>query len=77
MPDHCTICERIKALPSEFCEVHDHASRNLEGAYSAWKKAFDEEFTKEEYYAKIAVRPETGQSVKEVIRHLLGAKVAE
>ena len=74
MADRCSLCERTKALSSEFCDIHDQASRNLESAYSPWKEAFDGELTKEEYYAKIALRQETGQSVKEVIHHILSGK---
>jgi hypothetical protein len=72
MADRCPLCERSKASSSEFCELHDEASRNLESAYASWKEAFDGQLAKERYYAQIVLLPETGQLVKEVIQHLLG-----
>jgi hypothetical protein len=76
MADRCSLCERSKASSSEFCELHDGASRNLESAYSSWKEAFGGELAKEKYYSQIALLTETGQSVKEVVQHLLGRKGA-
>jgi hypothetical protein len=43
--------------------------RNLESAYQAWSKGYDGKLSRKEYFAKVATLPETGQSVKEVIRH--------
>jgi hypothetical protein len=70
MVDQCPLCERPREPPSEFCNLHNVALRNLESAYSSWNKAFDGKLAKDEYFAKISALPETGPSVKEVIHHL-------
>jgi len=69
MPDRCSICERPRDRSSEFCSVHDAALRNLESAYLAWSKGYDGKLSKDEYFAKVATLPETGRSVKDLIRH--------
>ena len=70
MADQCPLCERPRDSPSEFCSLHDAALRNLESAYPAWNKGYDGKLSREEYFAKVATLPETGRSVKEVIRHI-------
>lgn len=75
MADQCPLCNRPREPPSEFCNLHDTAFRNLESAYSSWNKAYDGKLTKEEYFTKITALPETGRSVKEVIQRLRGIGV--
>lgn len=70
MADRCSLCERPRDSPSEFCSLHDAALRNLESGYPAWNKGYDGKLSREEYFAKVATLPETGRSVKEVIQHI-------
>jgi hypothetical protein len=74
MPDRCLICERLRALSSEFCSVHDAALRNLEAVYPTWNKGYDGKLSREEYFAKVATLPETGRSVKQVIQHIFAKR---
>jgi hypothetical protein len=70
MADQCPLCERHRETSSEFCNLHGEAFRNLDNAYSSWSKAYGGKLTKEEFLAKVAILPETGKSVREVIQHL-------
>lgn len=70
MPDHCSLCERPLEPSSQFCAYHIKALRNLEDAYSTWNKAYDGKFTKEEYYTALIARAETGQTIKNLIKHI-------
>jgi hypothetical protein len=70
MPEQCPLCERLKEPSSEFCGLHSTASRNLENALSSWSKAYHGKISKEEFLDRIETLPETGQSVRQVIRHL-------
>jgi hypothetical protein len=70
MSEQCPLCERLKEHSSEFCSLHNTASRNLEDACSSWSKAYDGKISKEEFLDRIETLPETGQSVREVIHHL-------
>ncbi len=72
MADHCPLCERPRQAPSEFCALHDAAHANLENAYLAWNKSYGGNLTKEEYFAQLEKREETGRAVKSVIQYLLG-----
>jgi len=72
MAEQCPLCERPKESSSGFCSLHNTAFRNLENAFSLWNKAYDGKISKEECVDKIETLPETGQSVKEVIRHIRG-----
>jgi len=69
MADRCSLCERPRGSSSEFCGLHDAAWRNLESGYPAWNKGYDGKLSREEYFAKVVILPETGRSVKEVIQH--------
>jgi hypothetical protein len=70
MVDRCPLCERPREPSSEFCSLHDAALGSLENAYPAWNKGYDGKLGREEYFARAAALLETGQSVKEVIRHI-------
>jgi hypothetical protein len=70
MADHCPLCQRLKKPPSEFCAFHHAAQTNLESAYVVWCKSFGIDLTKEEYYARLEKRDETGDAVKAVIQYL-------
>ena len=76
MVEQCSLCERPKESSSEFCSLHNTALRNLENAFSSWNKAYDGKISKKECLDKIETLPETGQSVKEVIRHIRGKEEA-
>lgn len=70
MADHCPLCQRPKKPPSEFCAFHYAAQTNLEGAYAVWCKSLGPDLTKEEYYARLEKRDETGAVVKALIHYL-------
>lgn len=72
MAGQCSLCERHREPSSEFCNLHGMAFRNLDSAYSSWNKAYGGKLTREEYQAKVAILPETGRSVREVIQHFQG-----
>jgi len=70
MGDQCPICKRPPDAPSDLCSLHTAAFKNLENAYPAWNKAYDEKLSRKEFFDKVAALPETGRSAKEVIEHL-------
>ncbi|MGD0689619.1 MAG: hypothetical protein ABSA50_07610 [Candidatus Bathyarchaeia archaeon] len=70
MADHCPLCRRPKKPPSEFCAFHYTAQTNLEAAYAVWCKSIGLNLTKEEYYARLEKRDETGAAVKALIQYL-------
>jgi len=70
MPDQCPLCDRRKEPPSDFCTFHGAALKNLEEAYAIWTKAFDGQLTKEEYYAKVLARSETGRAIRDLINYI-------
>jgi hypothetical protein len=70
MADQCPLCERHREPSSQFCNLHGEAFRNLDNSYSLWSKAYGGKLTREEFLAKVAILPETGKSVREVIEHL-------
>ena len=72
MGEQCPLCERAREYSSEFCNLHNTALRNLEGAFASWSTAYDGKISKKEYLDKIETVPETGQAVKEVIYHFRG-----
>ena len=72
MPDQCLLCERSKESSSEFCNLHNAAIANLQSGYSSWKKAFSNNLSKDEYYAKIEALSETGPAVKSIVQYLRG-----
>jgi hypothetical protein len=75
MADQCRLCQRHREPSSEFCGLHGAALRNLNSAYSSWNKAYGGKLSSEEFLAKVAILPETGRSVREVIQHLRGKGV--
>jgi hypothetical protein len=76
MVEQCSLCERPKESSSEFCSLHNTALRNLENAFSSWNKAYDGKISRKECLDKIETLPETGQSVKEMIRCIRGKEGA-
>jgi hypothetical protein len=72
MADQCLLCERLKEPSSEFCNLHNVALARLVNGYSSWKKAYSDNLSKNEYYAKIEALPETGRTVKSIIQYIRG-----
>jgi hypothetical protein len=56
--------------PSELCALHYEAQTNLESTYEVWCKSIGPNLTKEEYYARLEKRDETGAAVKALIQYL-------
>jgi hypothetical protein len=49
--------------------------KNLQDAYSSWKKAYDGKLTLEQYYTRVSALPETGRAVREAFQYLRGRGV--
>jgi hypothetical protein len=72
MSDQCPLCERRRAPSSEFCNLHNVALNNLENAYMVWNRGHGGNLNKSEYFTKIEKLDETGNAVKDIIKHLRG-----
>jgi hypothetical protein len=70
MGDRCPLCARSRAESSDLCEFHGRALANLEWAFTSWRNAYGEDYSKEAYFRELETLVETGQAVKEVINHL-------
>ena len=75
MAEHCSLCERPKQSPSEYCTLHSAAHTNLENAFAAWSKAYDGNLTREEYFTRLEKLGESGHAVKVVIQQLREKRV--
>jgi len=66
----CRVCSREaqKLPPSEYCELHAKAYRNIRQRFEVWKKASGVEW--KEYLTEIAKNPLIGTWAKEVAENL-------
>jgi hypothetical protein len=73
--EQCPVCGTAIQPPSKFCAFHEAARSNLENAYPAWKKSYDD-LTRAEYFDRLEKKEETGRAVKSVIQYLREKGVA-
>lgn len=77
MVDQCSLCEKPRETPSEYCSLHEAALTNLEAQYAKWLKAFGEDLPKDEYFSKLLSLDETGDAVKRLIVRKQGNTVPQ
>jgi DNA topoisomerase I len=65
----CIICPRDKMTNSVFCTLHNEAYKNLEEAFQSWRYALGYNWL--DYLEKIKKISGTGETTKQVIKHIL------
>lgn len=66
----CAICGRVGVKDEGFCIFHSSALANVKAKFSQWQEAYDD-ISWERYLERIFDLNETGDSSKEIARHLL------
>ena len=66
----CELCERFSASGGKYCMLHETASIHVKEGFKEWQKAFGN-ISWERYLERILGLKETGDSAKEIARHLL------
>lgn len=68
--EKCEVCSRNRLHASLFCFLHDSAEIRVKEGFEMWKRAFDN-MSWERYLDSILELRGTGDSSKEIARHLL------
>ena len=71
----CELCERFSVSGGMYCILHETAKMNVKESFKEWQKAYGN-ISWERYLERILELVETGDSSKEIARHLLGRKSA-
>ena len=76
MPDHdsshprCELCDRFSVPSGKYCILHETAITRVKESFGDWQKALGD-ISWERYLERILGLRETGDSSKEIARHLL------
>ena len=73
MEDSCRLCRRRREEGSEYCVYHQQAFRNLEEAYSSWRRALNLGW--EDFLKVVSEEQGTGRWACEVAVSLLNQDV--
>ena len=65
----CTLCWRRREDSSEYCAYHLTAQQNLLKAFRDWREAVEVEWVN--FLVAVLARKESGEWVRDVVRHLL------
>jgi len=66
----CELCERLSASSGKYCIFHETARIHVTECFQDWQKALGK-ISWERYLERILGLRETGDSAKEIARHLL------